>query len=135
MLEKRSADSSTRWHALPYTVTPAQNLFWYKVNSILSIHDGDSLRLIASLGFMHITCEVIGRLYGIDTPELGQPGALEARDYLRSRLDPLPPATVIFSHGQDKYGRWLIEVWVGDERLNDTLIQLGLAVPYFGGNR
>jgi len=116
-------------------VTPAEKLYWYQVKRVISAYDGDTFRAELSLGF-HMSAELIFRVANLDTPEMGQPGALEARDYLRQRLFGAPLESItIRTYKGDKYGRWLAEIYIGDEHLNETMIQLGLAVPYFGGPR
>ncbi len=116
-------------------MTPAENLYWYRVDRIISAFDGDTFRAELSLGF-HMSAELIFRVAGIDTPEMGQPGALEARDYLRKRFaDALPNSLTIRTYKGDKYGRWLAQIFIGDEHLNQTMIDLGYAVFYDGGPR
>jgi len=74
------------------------------------------------------------RLIGVDTPELGRPGqppepfsreaALFTEQFLASgpvRLEEDP------KERQDRYGRRLAYVWVGDRMLNEELLRAGLA--------
>lgn len=113
----------------------AEKLYWYQVKRVISAYDGDTFRAEIDVGF-HMSAEQMFRVAGLDTPELGQPGALEARDYLRQRLAEAPPGSLsVRSYKTEKYGRWLAEIYIGDEHLNETMIQLGHARPYFGGPR
>lgn len=96
--------------------------------------DGDTVELTVDLGF-HIKVTDHFRLYGIDTPERGRPGAAEAK----ARANELAPvgAQVLASTSKgDKYGRWLtiINTATGVE-VNSTLITEGHAKLYFGGTK
>jgi micrococcal nuclease len=102
---------------------------------VRSVHDGDTLRADIDCGFGIWTANQQLRLLGID-PELGKPGGIEARDYLRSVL-PIGSEVIIrtVKDQGDKYGRWLATVMVNGEDVNLTMIQTGHAVPYDGGAR
>lgn len=105
---------------------------------IAYIHDADSVRLDVDCGFNVWLHRVPFRLAGIDAPELGQPGGIEARNWLR---DLLPIGTEVIAITQkdraDKYGRWLATLWQSPDApsLNDQLIDAGHAVAYDGGKR
>lgn len=105
--------------------------FLYKGTILLAV-DGDTLDVRVDLGF-RIFHEMRLRIYGVNTPERGQPGYSEARDFL---LPFVGKEAIITSHKpQDKYGRWLAEVSVDGVSLADSLIAQKLGVPYFGGKR
>lgn len=109
---------------------------------IRSVHDGDSIRADVDLGFGIWTANQPLRLLGIDAPELGKPGGIEARDYLRGLL-PVGREVVIrtVKDADDKYGRLLAEInlmtdWVEHSpTVNERLIDAGHAKPYDGGPR
>jgi endonuclease YncB( thermonuclease family) len=42
---------------------------------------------------------------------------------------------VLHSQGVGKFGRCLGEIFLGESKLNDILINEGHAVPYYGGKR
>ena len=97
--------------------------------------DGDTVDLRVDLGFRTWE-ETRFRLYGIDTPERGQPGYSEATAFAQS----LAPIGVTFPietlKDPDKYGRWLLVIHLGDnDSVNSQLVQNGHAAPYFGGKR
>ena len=96
--------------------------------------DGDTVDLSVDCGF-YTTVESRFRLYGIDTPERGQPGYDEAT----ARAEQLAPAgseVVVRTYkAPDKYGRFLCLVVSGTTEVNDTLVDEGLAKAYFGGTR
>jgi micrococcal nuclease len=102
--------------------------------------DGDTVDLLVSLGF-GTSWESRFRLYGIDTPERGQPGYTEATAFCMGAA-PVGAEVRIRScrpemMKQDKYGRWLavITPQFATASVNDSLINAGLAVPYFGGTK
>ena len=110
-------------------------LYWYAVEEVVSAHDGDSIIVKLAVGF-YMTGRIKLRLAGLDTPELGEQGALEARDYLRKRLAEAEPGTTkVRTFKTEKWGRWLSELYIGDEHINQTLLDLGYAKPYDGGPR
>lgn len=94
---------------------------------VVHIVDGDTLDVDIDLGF---TCRSKQRfrLSGIDTPERGQPGWSEAREFLKART--LGKRAVINVTKTDKYGRYLAELFVDGENINDALLAAGLAKPY-----
>ena len=107
--------------------------YWYKAKYVKA-YDGDTVTLDIDLGFFTWIKDQTFRLYGIDTPELRgdeRVKGLEARDYVRSRLE---KATAIYvktyKDTKGKYGRWLADIYIDGENLNHTLIGLGYAVKY-----
>lgn len=111
-------------------VTPTTPSYTYRATVVRWV-DGDTVWLTVDLGFRLTTTNDF-RLYGIDTPERGQPGYAEAT----ARATALAPAgsTVLVTtyKNPDKYGRWLAEVFAGGINVNQTLIVEGLARPYLG---
>ncbi len=88
---------------------------------VLSIHDGDSLRLAMNDGNL-----VEVRLYGVDAPELVQPFGIASRDFLREIAEDKPVR--LESHGKDRYERTLGVVHLdGGESLNEAQLRAGLA--------
>ena len=83
-------------------------MYQYAV-TVIHIVDGDTCDVTIDLGF-RITFEQRIRLYGIDTPERGQPGYAEAAAMLHELTIGSPfPAQIIARTVKpaDKYGRWL----------------------------
>lgn len=100
----------------------------------MSAYDADTITVDIDLGFGTWLKNQTIRLFRIDAPELRgdeREQGLVARDYLRSRLE---KADTIMLHThkdkKGKYGRWLAEVYIGDENINQTLIAEGLAKDY-----
>lgn len=96
--------------------------------------DGDTVWLDVDLGF-RIRSKTDFRLYGVDTPERGQPGFMEATSRAR-QLAPEDSVVLIRTYqAPDKYGRWLAEIIVGTSTVNQILVNEGLGRPYYGGTR
>lgn len=97
---------------------------WAKGNEHLEVTvkyivDGDSL-IVAGSGEKH---EI--RLYGIDTPEWGQPYAKEAKAFLIQTV--LGKKVKVRKLYYDKYGRNIALVYLGDDCLNEILVARGMA--------
>jgi micrococcal nuclease len=74
------------------------------------------------------------RFIGIDTPETVAPGqpiecyGPQASEYTHRRLDGERVALEYDVEREDRYGRALAYVWLGDELFNETLVRQGYAV-------
>lgn len=116
----------------------------YTYNATLDrVVDGDTVKAMIDLGFNSWTSCTI-RLYGIDAPESRtrdlneKKKGLAAKDRLISIMEENNGRFIIKSHGLDKYGRSLGELFVeslGDISISDTLINEGHAVAYYGGKK
>lgn len=69
--------------------------------AVLDVHDGDTVTLTSG-GMVGGALRI--RLYGIDAPELGQPGGAESRAAL-ARMLPAGCTAKVTPLGRDKYGR------------------------------
>jgi len=117
----------------------ANTLYTYKAK-VVSVYDGDSLRLDIDLGFKVVMQNQRVRLLGIDTPEVRgeeRESGIAARDYMRDLLSDKEIIITTIKDKYGKYGRWLVEVFIPDEtqesgflNVNQHLISEGLAVPY-----
>lgn len=95
-------------------------------SKVISVYDGDTITLEVNLGFDIIKTEKI-RLYGINAPELRgaeREDGLKSRDALRKkilnkevRLETLP------KDKKGKYGRTIGTIWLGDENINNWMVQ------------
>jgi endonuclease YncB( thermonuclease family) len=111
---------------------------------VTSVYDGDTFDCIVDMGFS-TSIKIKVRVHGIDTAEMKSKDpeqkakAVAARDHLRSRI--LDKKIILHTAALEKYGRWLGVVWVQDENgecgesLNDEMVRLGHAKPYFGGTK
>jgi len=100
--------------------------------------DGDTLDLDIDLGF-HITLSERVRLIGVDTPETRTRDLVEKASGLKSKEFVIgfvaDGKVIIRVHGFGKFGRPLVDLYKNDICLNQKLVDLGLAAPYFGGKR
>lgn len=106
------------------------------VNKII---DGDTIDVRVDLGFS-IFVDMRLRLNGIDTNELHsvdlekRAKAIEARLHVADRI--LNKDVELVTYKEDKYGRYLADVYYGENvLLNEELVDKGLAVYYDGGKR
>lgn len=108
-----------------------------------SVHDGDTLTLVADLGF-EVSVRVTVRALGINAPELATPEGKVAQQAALAWVAAAGAGDwplVIASQkaatpiGPDKYGgRWLAQVWrISDgQELGTALISSGNASPWDG---
>lgn len=100
----------------------------YGVVECVRVVDGDTVDLRIDLGF-YLTAALRFRLLGVDTPERGQPGWAEATDFARQWIAARTTLRVQ-THKSDSFGRWLGDLYSGDEHLHRALIDAGHGVSY-----
>ena len=112
---------------------PPCGLYKYKAE-IVDVYDGDTVTADIDLGFHTWRRGEKLRLYGINAPEV-RGGADEekakgiaARDALRGRILDKEVIICTISDRKEKYGRYLAEIYLGTEKLNDWLVTEGHAV-------
>jgi endonuclease YncB( thermonuclease family) len=86
---------------------------------VTRVVDGDTIDVKLSSGPIRV------RLYGIDAPESTQPGGGEATAYLVKRI--LHQTVDLEPVQQDRYDRLIAIVDLGDEDINETMVQEGYA--------
>lgn len=89
--------------------------------------DGDTVDIETDLGFS-VKVRHRFRLARINTPERGAAGWAEATAALRAKVQ--GKVCTIQSEKLDKYGRYLAEIIVDGENINDYLVVNGFAVKY-----
>lgn len=122
-------------------VLPKPELLYTYQAFVNRVVDGDTLLLRVDLGFRtHVTEKV--RLRGIDCPEISTALGRKARIFVQELIDQ-NPWIVIKTYKDDKYGRYLVDVFTGPkdqdaqtiarqgQYLNQTLLDKGLAVLMF----
>lgn len=105
---------------------------------VTNVVDGDTLDLNVDLGF-NIYTNIRVRLAGIDTAEMNSSNA-ENRDrgkQAKALLVDMINGKKVFvhSHKRDKFGRYLVDLYLDDKNINNILLENGLAVLYFGGKK
>jgi len=108
---------------------------------LVRVVDGDTIRVDIDLGADVVLKNQAVRLLGIDAPELHGPersrGA-ESKAALEKFLGvgaALAPPITVELHGKDKYGRWLADVFAGDENAALWMIRQRHARVYQIGRR
>jgi micrococcal nuclease len=102
--------------------------YQYK-GTVHRVVDGDTLDVWIDLGFRIVVHQRL-RLFGIDTPERGEPGWREAGDHLKQLL-PEGSSILVETEKGDKYGRWIATVISeSGEDVNKSMIESGLAKYY-----
>jgi micrococcal nuclease len=118
-------------------------LYYYE-GTVVRVVDGDTIDVDVDLGFGIVLKKKRLRFLGIDTPEKRTRNLAEKKLGLQAtaRVEDLCGEKVRFvSEELDKYGRVLATPFAVDENgitgvnICDTLIEEGLAVPYFGGKK
>lgn len=111
-----------------------EDLYVYRA-TIVSVYDGDTIRLNIDLGFGTWIINTPVRMIGIDAPELRgieRPQGLASRDHLAAVL---PQKTEVLIKTEkdksDKYGRYLASVFLLDgSNVNLQMIADGFAEFY-----
>jgi len=111
--------------------------YQYRHVKVERVIDGDTVELTVDLG-NRVTWRESFRLAGIDTPERGQPLYDDATEHLSKLL--LLGVSRIETHKPDKFGRWLVDLYVesmngGELHINKLMVIEGLAKEYWGGKR
>lgn len=113
-------------------------LFTYRAR-VVSIYDGDTVRLDIDLGFGIWIKDVKMRLADLNAPEISgleRPQGVASRDWLREQL---PWGNLVLIETKktargtdtlDKYGRYLVTIWLNGVNLNAQMIDEKFAVPY-----
>lgn len=98
--------------------------FHFTKGRVVQVADGDTLVVHTSMGK---TDRI--RLYGIDSPELGQRGGDEARAFAEDMLLFSPVSLSVLD--KDQYGRGVALVRLEDGRIaNEEMVRAGLAWVY-----
>lgn len=110
---------------------------WSMPATVVRWRDGDTVIVDAHTS-PGVTVRAVVRVYGIDTPEVGQPGHDEAKAAAEA-VAPVGAEDIMLSVRPvtDKYGRWLASV-SNDGTFSDVarvLLRDGHAVPYYGGTK
>lgn len=100
---------------------------------VRKVYDGDTITVDIDLGFDVVLKGQKIRLVRINAPEVrGQqrPEGLKSRDALRGKIGNKWVKIRTQKDKKGKFGRWLGEIWIDDDCVNDWLIAEGLAEVY-----
>ena len=100
--------------------------------TVYYVVDGDTVDVNVDLGFKVYTKQRI-RLAGINTPERGQPGYEEAKQFLTEQV--LNKVVRLQTTKASKWGYFLGDIYTANEHINQLMIAQGFAKPYFGGTK
>jgi micrococcal nuclease len=103
-------------------------MYEYLVRTVRVI-DGDTLRAGVDLG-CDVMINLTLRLARLDAPEIKEPGGLEARDFLADRVNRGPFHIRTIKDRRERYGRYLAEVLVDGQNVNDEMLAGGYARAY-----
>lgn len=104
---------------------------------VVSVYDGDTIKALIPLNGVLYKWNC--RLSGVDTPELRTRNVNEkkygyvVRDLLREQI--LKKVVNLRCGELDKYGRLLVTVFLGDQNMNQWLIDNNYAFAYDGGTK
>ena len=108
-------------------------MYTYKAK-IVSVYDGDTLRVDIDLGFNIIMRNESIRLYGIDTPELRGDEKVSGYAAKNKLLELIPIGSDVIiqtiKDSKEKYGRYLGIIFVNGLNINEEMIKTGHAVEY-----
>lgn len=120
----------------------------YEYKCIILEHiDGDTVDVDLDLGFGVILKDVRFRLTGIDTPEVNSTDPEErifgqASEKRLTELLPVGSKVIVKSNinksgknVKEKWNKWLGEFFVNGQSVNNTMVNEGYAVKYFGQNK
>lgn len=97
---------------------------------VTSVYDGDTITVDIDLGFGIIMKKQKIRLYGINTPEIRgseRPKGLISRDALIERILNKDITIKTIRDKKGKFGRWLGVLYIGEENINEWLVDKGHA--------
>ena len=108
-----------------------QSTVFAALYEVIRVADGDTITILRQGDKVRV------RLVGIDAPETskskrdpGQPFSQKSKQHLAGLV--LNKQVFVKSYGQDRYGRILGEVFLGDTNINLEMVKAGLAEMYRG---
>ncbi len=103
-----------------------EDLFTYEV-TVLEVIDGDTFKAAVDLGFGFSTVQTL-RLRGLDAREVESEEGEEAKESLKKLIQRPGGPVLIRTVQSDKYDRYLADVFVKDQYINQEMVARGLAV-------
>lgn len=119
------------------TIEPDKGLYTYRAK-IVSIYDGDTVRMDIDLGLGVWVRNESVRLSGINTPEIRgteREAGLAARKFLQDMIEGRNVLIQTEKDKEGKYGRLLATIWIRTEdggytNINELLVVKGMATVY-----
>ena len=102
----------------------------YNAN-VTSIYDGDTITCDIDCGFGVLLIKQKIRLYGLNAPEVRgetREQGIVSRDKLRERILNKKITLKTIKDKKGKYGRYIAEIYLDTENINDWLVENNLAV-------
>jgi endonuclease YncB( thermonuclease family) len=120
------------------------SVFTYPVKGgrVIKVYDGDTITIASKIPIEKSPIYRFSvRLNGIDTPEMKGPGvtadeknaANQAKDFISNLI--LNKYVRLENVQNEKYGRILADVYIGDIHVNELLLKERHAVAYNGGTK
>ena len=109
----------------------------YHYNALVtSVYDGDTCTVDIDLGLHSWIRDEKLRLHRINAPELRgkeRPKGLKSRDFLKSKIEGKEVVIETIKDKKGKYGRYLAEIWLEEEKgeftnINDLIVKEGFAI-------
>ena len=100
---------------------------------VRKVYDGDTVTVDIDLGFDVVLKAQKIRLVRINAPEVRgvqRPEGLKSRDALRAKIGNKWIKIKTQKDKKGKFGRWLGEIWLEEECVNDWLLKEGYAEEY-----
>lgn len=112
-----------------------KTLYHYNAK-VVSVYDGDTCTVDIDLGLHTWVHEEKLRLNRINAPEVSgkeRPEGLKSRDFLRSKIEGKEILLETIKDKQEKYGRYLAEIWLEEKKgefinINDLMVKEKFAV-------
>lgn len=105
-------------------------IYQYQAKAV-KVYDGDTCTVDIDLGLkVWLFGEKI-RLARIDAPELRgktRDAGIKARDYLQGLIEGKAIVIETIKDRQEKYGRYMADVWIDDVNVNDLMVESGNAI-------
>ena len=125
--------------ALVLAATPAAAHDYCYRAEVVRVIDGDTIVANVDLGFRTWRHHEHLRLISIDAPEMRgdeRMQGINSRNALAQRVLGRMVRICTEKDRTGKYGRYLATIWLGEENINEWMLQEGLAEPYSeGGTR
>lgn len=100
---------------------------------VTKVYDADTVTVDIDLGFDVVLKDQKLRLLGINAPEMRGEEKTQgtiSRDALSARIMDKDIKIITYKDKKGKYGRWLAEIFLDGENLNEWLLNEGYAVKY-----